>query len=582
MLLEVDGLSVTYGERPPALKDAGFQLDSGEILAVVGESGSGKSTLLHAIIGLLPESGRISGGSIQFADNELTELTPLMWQKIRGYRIGYIFQDAGASLNPIRKIGSQFTEFIRSHRKVSHQAAKLMELEIMKKLNLNDGERILDSYHSQLSGGMKQRVSIAMAMVFRPQLILADEPTSSLDTVSQAQIINELLYLKKTFGTAIILVTHNISVAAHIADKISIMQEGIMLEYGAAQEIIEKPRTGYTRNLLKNIIRLDEEPVIKPIDTNNIIFSIENVTKEYKSAEGKGKINALNQLSLKINQEELLGIAGESGCGKSTLAKIILGIEKPDNGRVIFRGTDIADMSSSQKKEYIRKVQMVFQEPAATFSPRMKIGTVLKEPLCNLHIKSRKEQPEAVKEALRSMLLPEDYYNRYPHELSGGELQRVSIARCVEIQAELVIYDEPTSALDSIIQKQILEDIVKAHKVRKLTSVFISHDIALLKHICDRIAVMYHGSIVEILSGNTLLSEARHPYTIELLNAVYILDKKKRTKDAVFSDDIGFETIKTGCVYYNQCFRRKELCRQSVPKLEELGNGNMCACFFIS
>ncbi|TEB08390.1 Glutathione import ATP-binding protein GsiA [Pelotomaculum schinkii] len=581
MLLDVSHLSVCYKGQVPSVKDLSFHLDNGEILAVVGESGSGKSTLLHAIIGLLPDNGRIINGSIRFADQDLTSFSLRQWREIRGRRIGYIFQDAGASLNPVRKIGSQFTEYIRSHDKIGRKKAQMMESEMLRKLSLHDGQRILNSYPSQLSGGMKQRVAIAMAMIFNPDLIIADEPTSALDTVSQAQIIEELHYLKKTFGTSVILVTHNINVAARVADKIGIMLDGTLLEHDATDEVICNPKTEYAKELLRNNIKLYEESLGGFNRAEDAIFTGENISKYYSTVNGRKALRVLHQVSIEIKRGEFIGIVGESGCGKSTLAKTLLGLEKPDNGRVLFHDIDIAFLSLSQQREFRRKVQLVFQSPMETFSPRMKIGTVLKEPLCNFGIKNRKELPEAVNEALQKMLLPESYQHKYPHELSGGELQRVSIARCLEIQPEVIIYDEPTSALDTVIQKQILKDILHIHKENKLTSIFISHDIALIRHISDRIIVMYRGCIVEILRGCDLLTKARHPYTKELLNAVCSLD---REEDVISPVATGLnnesESSATGCVYYHRCCRRKNDCMLSEPTLKEDESGNLCACFF--
>ncbi|SHH97636.1 peptide/nickel transport system ATP-binding protein [Sporobacter termitidis DSM 10068] len=578
MLLDVSHLTVRYGGQAPAVSDVSFQLDNGEIFAVVGESGSGKSTVLRTIIGLLPENGYIAGGSICFAGRELTGLSPARWQKIRGNRIGYVFQDAGASLNPVRKIGSQFTEFIRCHRSVSRHDAKDLELDIMRRLNLSDGDRILRSYPSQLSGGMKQRVSLAMAMATGPELIIADEPTSALDTVSQAQIMRELLFLKESFGTAILLVTHNIGVAAHIADKIGIMRSGAMLECARAEEVISRPKAAYTKRLLANVMKLNEAPSIASARSGKVIFTLENIAKKYATEDGKDKTTALEHLSLKIYDGELLGIAGESGCGKSTLARLLLGLEKPDDGRVVFRGADMAQMSGPQRRAYFRQAQMVFQEPASTFSPRMKIGAVLREPLKNFRLKRPNAQQQAVKDALEGMLLPAAYVKRYPHELSGGELQRVSLARCLEIRPEIIIYDEPTSALDATIQKQVLEDISKTHAEHGLTSILISHDIALLRQVCSRIAVLYRGHVAEILRGEERLSDIRHPYTRELFGAAYTLDANA-ARPAAISEDCGSGDAAAGCVYYGRCGRREEACRQSMPALTDYGGGHMCACF---
>jgi len=474
-LLEIKDLNINYKNSIKAIKNVNFILEDNQIISIVGESGSGKSTLIRAILKLLPMGGEIESGNIFFLEKDILNLNKNELNKLRGKDIGMIFQDPNSTMDPIKTIEKQFLEYILEHNNISKKEAIELAKEYLLKLNLTDVDRVLKSYPFELSGGMKQRVAIAMAMAQSPRLLLADEPTSALDVTVQAQVIQELKRIRETFKTAIILVTHNMGVASYISDKIAVMMKEDLL-------------------------------------------IIENISKTFKVDKNK-ELKALKNVNIQLKQGECIGIVGESGCGKSTLARIIVGIEKKTSGKIIFNNKEIEGISKT------KDIQMIFQNPLSSFNPRMKIIDYMWEPLRNYFNLSKKDSIPLIKKSLIDVGLDENALEKYPHEFSGGQLQRITIARAIIIKPKLIVCDEITSALDVSVQKQILELLKKLQKDLGLSYLFIGHDLAVVQDISQKIVVMYMGEIVEELNSIDLKSKAKHPYTKLLLNSVFEVDK---------------------------------------------------------
>lgn len=476
-LLRVSSLAVSYnGKR--VLSDLTFSLKPGEVLGIVGESGSGKSTILRAILGILGSGGAVNGGEIFFSGSNLLEMDEKQMREIRGAEIGMIFQDAGASLCPVRRVGSQMWESMAAHGKTTKAQAKERALELLENLGFSEAERIWDSCPFELSGGMSQRVGAAMAMLLQPTLLLADEPTSALDVDARDQVLEELRLMRDRYHTAILLVSHDFSVVSALADRVLVLREGRMVEYGSRRQMLSSPREAYTKQMLAAV-----PPVLEA----------RNLKKGYR--RGQREITAVEQVSLCLYPGEILGLMGPSGSGKSTVAKLLTGLAEADEGEIFLDGKKISCRKREQRKEIYRKMQMVFQSPAASFDPRRTLGNGIGESLRNAGI-SGKTLDERVKELLRSCGLSEEFVRRYPHEVSGGQCQRAAIARALAVNPKILICDEATSALDVMAQRQILELLASLRETRGISILFICHNPAVVEAFCDRFLVMEQGRVI--------------------------------------------------------------------------------------
>lgn len=476
-LLRVSSLAVSYnGKR--VLSDLAFSLAPGEVLGIVGESGSGKSTILRAILGILGSGGAVTGGEILFSGSNLLGLDEKRMREIRGAQIGMIFQDAGASLCPVRRVGSQMWESMAAHEKISKAQAKERALELLENLGLSEAERIWDSYPFELSGGMSQRVGAAMAMLLRPPLLLADEPTSALDADARDQVLEELRRMRERYHTAMLLVSHDFSVVSALADRVLVLREGRMVECGSRQQVLFSPAETYTKQMLAAV-----PPVLET----------RGLKKGYRRRQRK--ITAVEQVSFCLYPGEILGLMGPSGSGKSTVAKLLAGLAEADEGEIFLDGKKISCRKREQRKEIYRKMQMVFQSPAASFDPRRTLGDGIGESLRNAGI-SGKTLDERVKELLRSCGLSEEFVRRYPHEVSGGQCQRAAIARALAVNPKILICDEATSALDVMAQRQILELLASLRETRGISILFICHNPAVVEAFCDRFLVMEQGRVI--------------------------------------------------------------------------------------
>ncbi|MCV3270799.1 ABC transporter ATP-binding protein [Roseobacter sinensis] len=534
-LLDVRDLSIGFGSAPAIVRDVSFQVMPGETVALVGESGSGKTITCRSVLRILPPTARIDSGAITFTAggqscNLLTE-TRRMMRQIRGNRISMIFQEPMRSLSPLHRLGDQVAEVLRLHRDMSKAKAKARVLETFVRVGFPEPARVWKSYPFEMSGGMRQRAMIAMAMVAKPELLIADEPTTALDVTTQAQVLGLIKDLQKETGMAVILVTHDLGVVANMAEQVVVMNKGRVMERGPAPVVLGAPAHGYTRKLFAAAPAIPE--VAAPARAqpgNDIILELRDVSKTYTMRAGGWSrpvgITACHEVNLSLERGKTLAVVGESGSGKTTCARIALGAELPDaGGQVLFRPSSnadvvkIHDMNSEERVCFQRQAQMVFQDPYSSLSPRMRIGQTLTEPMEIHGLGSKSERREKAAEMLRWVGLDPSMLTRYPHAFSGGQRQRLSIARALTLDPVLLVCDEPTSALDVSVQDQILCLLENIRDRMGLSYLFISHDLAVVARIADEVAVMRQGVIVEQAPPDTLFYNPRHPYTRALIAA---------------------------------------------------------------
>ena len=579
MLLDVKNLDISYGSKL-TVSGVNIQLDKGEILSIVGESGSGKTTVIRAVMGCLPGRGHVSGGSITFDGRDMLKNTREDWRKISGSEMSMIFQDSGNMINPIRRIGEQFTDYILAHapQKSKAEAAEMAK-DMLNKVRLPNPQNIMNSYPFELSGGMRQRVGIAMAMIFSPKLLLADEPTSALDVTTQAQIIREIVDVRNEYNAAVILVTHNIGVASYVSNKLMVMKNGHVKAAGA--KLLKTRSTPIPKNCLR-LCRYWEIRNIMNAEAP-VILQIKNLTKKF-AAEGGKMLTACDNVTLNAYAGQTLGIIGESGCGKSTLVRTILQIHPASGGEVIFDGQDILKLRGEAARQNRRKIQMVFQDPAAAFNPKMKVKEIVCEPLLNFGLIKKSEVDAKAAELLRMVELPEDFKDRYPHNMSGGQRQRLGIARALSLEPKIVVCDEATSALDVSVQEKICELLVRLQKEKGITYLFICHDLGLVDLMCHQIAVMYLGNIVEYIGyGRRISTEGMHPYTKALMKSVFKVDFKPGEKIEPLESEIPSPLdLPKGCPFQSRCGQCMEICRSVKPELKEVVPGHFVACHLVN
>jgi peptide/nickel transport system ATP-binding protein len=528
----------------PLVEGLSFDLHRGETLAIAGESGSGKSITSLACMGLLPAPAvRVTGGSIRFGETELTRLPEKKMQEMRGARIAMIFQEPMTALNPVMSIGRQLVEAIRAHEPLSVVQARARALEAVKAVRLSQPEKRLEQYPHELSGGMRQRVMIAMAIALRPAVLIADEPTTALDVTVQREVLDLLRDLQKELGTAVILITHDMGVVAEMADRVIVMRKGKMVETAPTVDLFDAPKEQYTRDLLAAVPRLGggasrPEPV-----SRDVLVRYDDVSVNFPIRQGllgrvAARVHAVEHVSLEIFRGETLSLVGESGCGKSTMAKALVGLV-PHAGRVEINGQAIGDLDTKGRKAIRRDLQIVFQDPMAALDARMTVGELIREPLVIHGIGTAAEQKARVHELLERVELSSTVYNRYPHQFSGGQRQRICIARALALKPKLIICDESVAALDVSIQAKVLDLLRDLQKESGVTYLFISHDMAVVENISDRVAVMYLGQIVEMGTRAQLFGNPQHPYTKRLLAAVPVPDpRRERQASARLSGDI--------------------------------------------
>ncbi len=536
-VLAVSDLKISFSTHDglvEAVKGISLSVEAGQCLGVVGESGSGKSQTFMTVMGLLAANGRASG-AVQFKGQDILGLGTDQLNRVRGSKMAMIFQDPLTALTPHVRIGEQIAEPLRLHLGLSHADAMARAKAWLDRVRIPEAARRLNQYPHELSGGMRQRVMIAGAMAGDPALLIADEPTTALDVTVQSEILDLMAELKAETGAAMVLITHDMGVIARLADTVCVMKDGLFVEQGAAQEVFSSPTTAYTRQLLNAIPRLDREgrggrPVLSAVaDDAAVVVEGHDLKVWYPLDNGlfapKKILRAVDGVSFQVRQGETLGVVGESGCGKTTLSRAILALVPASAGTVTVLGSEITKADRTALKTARKDLQIVFQDPLASLDPRMTIGSSMAEPLQvyrgDLDAKGREQEVRAM---MQRVGLSPDLINRYPHELSGGQNQRVGIARAMMLKPKLVICDEAVSALDVSIRAQIIDLLIDLQKDLGMAMIFISHDLAVVREISHRVMVLYLGRVMEEAPTPRLFAEARHPYTRALLAAALIPD----------------------------------------------------------
>ncbi|HEB26823.1 MAG TPA: ABC transporter ATP-binding protein [Porticoccus sp.] len=556
-LLEVDNLTTHFHTREGVVKAVdgiSFSVDRGETLAIVGESGSGKSVACYSLLKLIPQPpGKIVAGRALFEGRDLLQADNKALQQIRGNDIAIIFQDPMTCLNPYLTVGEQLIEPLIYHRNISRKEATQRAIEILGEVGIVEPEKRINSYPHEFSGGMRQRVMIAMALIAEPKLLICDEPTTALDVTIQAQILDLVKALQLKRNIAVIFISHDLAVVAGVADKVAVMKDGLIVEQGPVDDIFYNTQHDYTKKLLASIPEGAKPETSNPAASSPEAYSIENTPllainglkthfHDYSSGwlkRNQKVIKAVDDVSLNIKQGEILGLVGESGSGKSTLGRSILQLVPVTSGSVVFDGTDLTSLSPAQMKPIRRHMQMIFQDPYASLNPRMTVFDTLAEPLLYHGLATRKTVTEQVLALMDDVGLARSSIRKYPHEFSGGQRQRIAVGRAISTKPELVIADEPVSALDVTIQAQILDLILTLVDKHHLTMLFISHDLSVVRYIADRIAVMHHGKLVETGSTESLFAAPQHEYTKKLLSAIPVADPaRERQRQAALIEPI--------------------------------------------
>jgi len=631
-------------------------ISAGETLGLVGESGCGKSMTGLSIMRLLPQGGRIVEGSIRFDGKELATASDADMRRIRGNDIGMVFQDSSTSLNPVKPIGDQVAESIKLHLGLSGKAAMDRAAEVLDLVGIPQPRERLKEFPHRLSGGLRQRVLIAMALACEPKLLVADEPTTALDVTIQAQILEVLDKLKRELGLAVLLITHDMGVVAGRADRINVMYGGQMVEVTGTEALFGGMRHPYTQALLASIPRLEQDsrqplfsipglppdltappagcrfaarcPLVQddcratdppltgdvpgheyrclhpvdgplpvrpappadtiPVEERRPLLAITDLVKEFPvgSAWTPGRrdtVKAVSGVSLTVGQGETYGLVGESGCGKTTLGRLIIALEKPGEGTISLDGSDIVEMSGRTLRRRRRDLQMMFQDPFASLNPRMRVGAILAEPLVVQGVGNRASRRRRVLDLLGEVGMPAASVERFPHEFSGGQRQRLGLARALILTPAIMVADEPVSALDVSIRSQVLNLMKRLQAEHKLTYVVISHDLAVVKYLADRIGVMYLGKIVETGPSEEIYTRPAHPYTAGLIETIPIPDptvERSKTRAAVRGELPSPINPPSGCRFRTRCPRAEQRCTDEEPQLRSFGRGHLAACHF--
>ncbi len=529
-LLRVRDLVTTFttpAETVRAVDGVSFDVHSGQILGIVGESGSGKSVTARSIMRMVRSPGRIEGGSIQLNGRSVLDISEVEMRGVRGREVAMIFQDPQSTLNPVITIGKQIEEALRIHRVVKADA-RSRSIELLTQVGIPDPESAVKRYQHEFSGGMRQRVVIAIALANNPSILIADEPTTALDVTIQAQILQLLRTLREDLGIAIVLITHDMGVVAEICDQVLVMYKGSIVERGGVRQVLEAPEHSYTQKLMKAVPKMDAPLRRDPSHQSSPVLEVSDLrTDVMAGARGlfrrKAPFYAVDGVSLQVHKGETLALVGESGCGKSTLSRTIVGIHRPASGRIVIKGQDVTESTPANRRAVIAGVQYVFQDPYSSLNPRRTAGQSIEEALREAGVPPREIQDRAV-ELFEQVGLPPGYLARYPYAFSGGQRQRIGIARALAGRADVLILDEPVSALDVSIQAEILDLLTGLQERLGLGYLFISHDLAVVREISHRVAVMYKGRIVEVGTAAEIFGAPRDPYTQRLLASTPRLD----------------------------------------------------------
>jgi peptide/nickel transport system ATP-binding protein len=651
-----------------AVDGVSIHVEAGETLGIVGESGCGKTMTALSVMSLLPTGGSVVGGSIKLNGQEISNLPDDKMRQIRGNEIGMIFQDPLTSLNPTMTVGKQIAEAVKLHRGASTQQALDRATEVLDLVGLPRARERVGEYPHQFSGGMRQRVMIAMALACEPKLLIADEPTTALDVTIQKQILELIDSLRQRLGMSVILVTHDLGVIAGRADRVAVMYAGKVAETTDTVNLFGNPRHPYTEALFQALpdkaaetkerlysipglppdlvhppegcrfaprcryatdrCRAEDPPLGGEIETHrfacffpvgeavwrqgpaaahtapraaepastagrsraDVLLSVEHLVKDFPVTKGAvmqrrvGSVSAVADVNFSIRSGETLGLVGESGCGKSTIGRLVVGLEKPTSGQVWFRGKDLSKSSGREYRRERRQIQLMFQDAYASLDPRMRAGAVLQEPLAAQRIGSRSERRQRVAEMLDQVGLPRTAAERYPHEFSGGQRQRLGFARALMLSPDLIVADEPVSALDVSIQAQVLNMMSDLQRELGLTYLFISHDLAVVRYLSTQIGVMYLGKLVEIGPADDVYARPAHPYTRGLLDSAPVADPKTelaKVRAGVSGELPSAIHPPSGCRFRTRCPLAEEICADVTPPLQPFpGSGHLAACHF--
>lgn len=581
-LLDVRNLSIRYADTAkPVVRDLNFSLEAGQSLAIVGESGSGKTQTAMAVMGLLPVNA-VTSGNIRFDDQEFLGATPEVLNRYRACRIAMVFQDPMTALNPYVRIGNQLRRILLEHRICGPLEARERTLAMLKRVGLPDTERQYRVFPHELSGGMRQRVMIGAALIGEPDLLVADEPTTALDVTVQAQILKLLRELRAQSNTALLLITHDLAVVAGNCDELLMMDDGRLLEKGTTQKVFVAPAHQRTAKLIASSPRLDmtarislllpEQAPIVEIDDLSVSF---RERRRYRW----GYLHAVRRLSLRLAAGETLSIVGESGSGKTSLARAVLGLVPRRSGTVKFAGKEVDSRVQSRPNSVRRGLQMVFQDPANSLNPAMRVAEIIAEPISIHEPKTKKADRERkVNEMLQHVRLGTELRDRFPHELSGGQAQRVAIARALIVKPRVLVCDEAVSALDGTTQNDILNLLLAEQSNSGLSLIFITHDLSVVRLISHRILVLYLGRVCEIATNEQLFSRPRHPYTKALLNAVAMPQREGRSEDVPLAGEVAsILNPPPGCPFHPRCAHAVARCSTEVPELQT-SDGVSVAC----
>ncbi|MEU8027990.1 ABC transporter ATP-binding protein [Streptomyces sp. NPDC049099] len=585
-LLEVTGLGVDF-DGEAAVRDVSLTLARGEVLGLVGESGSGKSATVLAVLGLLPGNAT-TRGSVRLDGTELLGASERELTRIRGGRVSMVFQDPLSAFTPVYRIGDQIAEAVRAHRDVSRAQARSRAVDLLDLVGIPEPALRARAFPHEFSGGMRQRAMIAMALAAEPDLILADEPTTALDVTVQAQILDVLRTAQRESGAAVLLVSHDLGVIAGLADRVAVMRQGRVVEQGTAADVFDRPRAPYTRQLLAAVPRIDTPRRPQPTGAEPVL-KVRGLTRTFPVHTGTvvrrrtGTVYAVDGVDLDIRRGETLALVGESGSGKSTTLFELLELAAPEGGSVELFGQRLGALSKNRAKALRRRIQIVFQDPMASLDPRMPVGDIIAEPL-RAQGAGKGVVARRVPELLTRVGLEPAHADRYPHEFSGGQRQRIGIARALSVEPELLVLDEPVSALDVSVQAEVLDLLRRLKEELGLAYLFVSHDLAVVRNIADRVSVVYLGRTVEAGPVDEVFARPRHPYTQALLSAVPVPDpaRERRRERILLAGDPPSPTRRyDGCRFRTRCPLYAELtvdeqkrCAHEVP--EFAGDGAAC------
>jgi len=567
-LLEVESLSVSYDDVA-VVNAVSFKVRRGESVGIVGESGSGKSQTALALLGLLPANATMSG-SVRFDGEELANAGARQLNSVRGRRIGIVFQDPMQALNPYLRVGKQLRQILLQHNLARGAEADTKVVAMLRRVGLPDPEAQFRAYPHELSGGMRQRVMLASALICEPDLLIADEPTTALDVTVQAQILDLLEELRD--DTALLLITHDLGILAGRCERLLVFQEGVLIESGATTSVFSSPENPHTKKLLAATLRADRGDIAEPV-TGSTVLGVDNASVSYRDST-RNRLVAVTDVSLTLRKGETLAIVGESGSGKSSLVRALLGLIPMQRGKVVYAGEllegPVLSRAASQRKD----LQLVFQDPASALNPSMRVAAIVGEPLLAnspaLSVKSRSDRVIAM---LNKVSLDENILRRFPHQLSGGQAQRVAIARALILEPKILICDEAVAALDGTVRKQVLQLLRDIQRETGLSIIFISHDLGVVRAISHRVAVMYLGRLVEVAATASLFSSPSHPYTRALLDASPVPDPRVTPIAAPLKGETPSPLAPPpGCVFHPRCSYVESECSRRSPELRTISN----------